>query len=245
MTIKFKFDSNFGLPHFSIFFLTIEMTMTFTFCTLNQFLQLFLVGIPMEFTVIGFTMTVNWRYSCQWIFICNTWIIFALMDILNFQVNVHISQNILIQRLVGLSNWSHFWWNNFTLIISTRTLELLIKTWFTYRVVQALNFVINFNNLITWSTSFIWILKMLSSICLNSISSLVIWVLHQIIWFEAARLLTGHVHSLWNHVSVVLINRVVLVTIGVNINLIQLMINLWFKILLYHIPPFFSSKLLS
>ena len=35
MTVKFKFDTDFRLSHFSVFFLTIKMAMTFASCTLN------------------------------------------------------------------------------------------------------------------------------------------------------------------------------------------------------------------
>ena len=161
------------------------------------------------------------------------------MNGFNFQILMHISGHILINWNIRLTNGSHFWRNDFTNLF-THTLILLIETWFARWVVNALNFIIDFNHLVC--STFI-LVEMLSCILLNCVSSLMIWVLHQIIWFQST-LLTWHAHALRYHVSVILVDWIVLVTIWVNINLIQLMVNLRFEILFDHISSFLSSQLL-
>ena len=52
-------------------------------------------------------------------------------------------------------------------------------------------------------------------------------------------------HALRYHISVILINRVILVAIGVHIYFIKLMINFWFEKLLHHCPTVLSGQFLS
>ena len=59
MTIKLNFNSDFTLSHFSVFFLAIEMTVPLALHTLDQFLNLSLVGVSVELTVVGFTVAVD------------------------------------------------------------------------------------------------------------------------------------------------------------------------------------------
>lgn len=142
------------------------------------------------------------------------------LDGINFQILVHISHYILIKRFIWLSNWCHFWWNNWTTIMITTSLELLIEIRFIYSIIYALNIIVNFYHRITASSSFILTLKMLLGICLDSICCLMVWILHQIIWLKTSRLLPWHIHALWNHISVILVHRIVFVTIRIHINFV-------------------------
>lgn len=46
------------------------------------------------------------------------------------------------------------------------------------------------------------------------------------------------------HVPIILVHRIILVAIAVDVDLVQLMVNLWLEVLLHHLAPVFCRQLL-
>lgn len=70
-----------------------------------------------------------------------------------------------------------------------------------------------------------------------------VWIWRWSVWVLLRR--SRVLHVLRNHILVVLINRVVLVTVGVDINFVELMVDFWLEELLHHLPSILCRKLLS
>ena len=89
----------------------------------------------------------------------------------------------------------------------------------------------------------------------GSHSWLICTCIHDVIWFHrrririvlicnsACRAATRIVEILWDHISVVLIYRVVLVPIGVDIHFVEFMVNFRFEKLFNHVPAILSRQL--
>jgi hypothetical protein len=189
MTIKLNFNSNLALFHLPVLFLAIEMAVSFAFVALNQFLNLSLVCVPMELTVISFAMTVDGWSVRQTVFVHDAGVVMGVMNMINLKVNMHLSSNCLVQCRIWITHSRHFWWNNIAWLLVSAG-KCLIKISSTGRIFDALDFIINFNNLVVLLWFIIWII--------HGLPITRIWTLHQVIWLQRI-VLSGHCsrHGHW------------------------------------------------
>lgn len=189
----------------------------------------------MKLAVVRVTVTENWRSVTEIVFVKQGREVLGLMDMINLQVSAHVFPNCLVNCFVWRTHWLHVGWNH-------RNLRLCLL-----RLVDG--------NCILLSGSLLIVVNLndLVRIVLNSLSGLVLLNilvgLHQVIGSHLICILSrwprgGVLHIGWYHVSIVLIDRVVLVPIRVDIDLVQLVVNLWLEELLDHESSILCGKFL-
>ena len=165
---------------------------------------------------------------------------------------MHISCKTLVKNFIWFSNWSHLWrnyrlvtcWRSLVAHSSILLLSSLILSYCTFIVI------FNSNYLIILSSR-----SIRSSLLLTLMNSIHLLIsLHQIIWFEriSCRRWTWLklisccwiLHVLRDHVSVILVDGIVSVSIWVHIYFIQFMVYFWLEKLFHLLTTVLSGELL-
>ena len=183
------------------------------------------------------------------------------MDRINLDAVMHVFENIIVKWHIWLADRGHLRWDDICFLISSNILRcvgLLLDV-----VRNTIVVIIDRNDLSTCCC----LVLLLVLVC-NLLSHSIVWILrhlilvglHQVVWSHlilvhlVVAILHGCLtestlrrarHVLRDHVSIVLVDRVVLVAIRIHINFVELMINFWFEKLLNHGPSILGSQLLS
>ena len=176
------------------------------------------------------TMAVNCRLSCQLIWIQNARIIIGNRD--HFQIHfwVQIIFYLCWYFNILVKGWP-IWLNSFIKQIWLSRLNHIRFALFLRRpcwliIIYSNHFILLF--CCCWCLRFWWS-------CCRRICCDTTWL----------KLVRWNLHILRNHVTIILVNWIVPVSIRVNINLIKLMINFRLEILLNHGSTLFSSQFLG
>lgn len=167
---------------------------------------------------------------------------------------MHVFQNTLVYRHVWLSDWCHLRRNDWCLCWVDRRSLLNIIIYWSWGLHIIVIIIVNSNHLIGGS----WLFWLLIIVVYNLLSHSIVWILrsnrslvHQIVGFVLSSWGSGTAsirwvwNIVWDHVPVVLINRIVLVAIRVDINFVELMINIRLEELLYHLSTVLSGQFLG
>jgi len=193
------------------------VAVSLTGLALDQLLLLGLLSVLVELAVVCVTVAVDWGGVSNAVFVHGTWVVFVGVDLVDFQLVVHVLYDTLLIGNIGFTNWCHLSWND------ASSLLLFGGSWLMRRsgvvcpcVSNHLAIIVDFNNLIR---VILWFRLGRHRCCSSR--------LHKIIGLDSGVSALGLtigprwvLHGRRDHVAIVLINGVVLVAVRVDVDLI-------------------------